>query len=280
MLAFFLMVALGLLAAAFSGAALAFDGSYYLFSTIENLYPMVPNRREIHRLLLQTPLFAGQYTSDLGVLQAIMGVTYALVPFLALLLAWWMTRDRAPGMFLWAALGILIGPLAGQFAFISEGAMVVQLAWALFLGALLGFRRREWLPAALAGLVMFVSHPYAFALFGLAALLALIRARDPARRRDALATAAVLVVVAALAAWRFFSGMNDYEAEQLFALEMLQRRFFSALAGLPLLGILCAVVAGWFALNGRRRGLQIGALLLAGLSFTLWGAIPALWQDI
>ncbi|MCC7207118.1 MAG: hypothetical protein IT323_07430, partial [Anaerolineae bacterium] len=42
----------------------------------------------------------------------------------------------------------------------------------------------------------------------------------------------------------------------------------------------CAVVAGWFALNGRRRGLQIGALLLAGLSFTLWGAIPALWQDI
>lgn len=279
MLAFFLSVAVGLLGAALSGAALAFDGSYYLFSTIENLVPMAPNRREVHRLLLQAPLFASHYTSDVGLLQAIMGISYALAPFLALLLAWWMVRDRAPGMFVWAALGILIAPLPGQFTFISEGAIVVQFAWALFLGALLGFRRREWLPAALAGALIFFSHPYAFVLFGLAALLALVPARSPARRRDALATAALLALVAALAAWRFFSGMSDYEAGQI-SIDVFQRRFFSALVGLPLAGLLCALLAGWLVVLRERRRSQVRLLLLAGVAFAVWAAIPALWQDI
>jgi hypothetical protein len=86
-----------------------------------------------------------------------------------------------------------------------------------------------------------------------------------------------LALVAALAAWHFFSGMSDYEAGQL-TLDTFQGRFISTLVGLPLAGLVFALLAGWLIIVRRR--FPSGPLLLAGIAFAVWAAIPVLWQDI
>jgi hypothetical protein len=283
---FFLIVAAALATAALCGAAATYDGSYYLYRLLEQGSPFVPNRRLIHAPLQALAVLAGRLDDGLLVPAAAFGLVYASMPWLALLACWWVVRRSAPRSFVWAAFGIGIATLPGQIAFISEGTIVVQLAWVLWLGILAGIRREARPILPLVALIAFFSHPSGGALLALAAGLALLMgARHPEQRRAQWTWAAVLAALAAGAAVRFATGANDYELAQLSS-ALYAGRFWSSVAGPPLVVLLGAATAGLALLLGPRlqarpgteRRIVSASLSVTGVVAALYAASPRLWQ--
>src|ERR1700754_3837231 len=141
--AYFLLAGVGLFVAAFSGAALAWDGSVYLFQLLDDQRPFVPHYRLINIVLQAPVLILSMLTGDLAVLRAAFGLVYASIPLLALAASWWVVRQFAPELFVWAALGIGFGMLPGQFNFVAEALLSVLLFWPLGLAILVGLRRQH-----------------------------------------------------------------------------------------------------------------------------------------
>lgn len=245
---FFLLISGILLAAGVLGMSMTYDGSYYLYASLTDGSPMVPNSREIHGLAERVPLLLSQFTRDPGLLQASFGVTYALITIAAVVAAWWVVKDRARHLFVWAALGILIAPLPGQLAFISDGAIVMQLAWTLWLVALLGVRPRDLLAIIPFTVLIFISHPTGFVLFGITAGLALFRRGVGWPTR--LFWAGVWLVISAAAYLRFAAIATPYERQQL-SLNVMFNEFFSSVFGYPLLSLICAWMIGLLLLRPR-----------------------------
>lgn len=284
---FFLIMSVALGVAVACGSALTYDGSYYLYSLLEQGYPFVPNRRLLHAPLQSVVVLASQFTDNVFILHLVFGVAYVSMPLLALLACWWIVRQRAPGLFVWAAFGIGISTLPGQITFISEGAIVLQFTWALYL-AILTEIRREHLPLLLLiALMMFFAHPGGWILFALAAALSVLTGiRFPAQRRARWLRAALFAMLAVGAYVRFVSGANVYELEQL-GFSLLLTRFTSSVIGTPLIMLLGAGIAGlalllsaWFgSWRGRRQRVIFGALLVSGLAAALFATVPLFWLD-
>src|SRR2546423_15486135 len=126
---YFLLVSIALCIAAMCGAALSWDGSYYLYKPLDTQSPFVLHSRPINVALQWPVLVASHITSDIRVLNAVFGLMHASVPLIALAASWWIVRNRAPGLFVWAALGICLGTLPGVFQLTSDAIDVVQLFW-------------------------------------------------------------------------------------------------------------------------------------------------------
>jgi hypothetical protein len=276
------------------GVALTYDGAYYLFRVLEDGAVFVPNRRTLHGVLQAPVLLASQSTRDVFTLHLVFGASYVTVTLIALWASWWVVRRARPTLFVWPAFGVCLALLPGQITLISEGAMVIQLMWPVYL-MLLSQPRLIYIPvAALLLFVTFFTHPTAPVLIGLAAVLAILSGlAQPTWRRGRLMAALALSVIAVGAWVRAASGLNPYEAEQL-SLSMLGQRFTTSMLGLPLIMLLAAGVAA-LAVLGRRvpmrpglawlrpgaasRHLLLGALIIAGGAASLWAAVPFFWVD-
>ncbi len=286
------LVGIGVLVAGLADAALVWDGASLLFDVLDQQAPATPHYRFVHLPFDVVVLLASALTSDLSLLRRVFGLAYAAVPLIALATSWWVVRARSMLLFTWAALGIGLGTLPGQFQFTSEAIMATQLVWPIFLATLTRSEAR-FLPL-LAGLSLAIlfAHPFAIVLFAFAAGMAwLTGERNPVersnRRRVAL-TYVALAVAAGLKSWLLRS---DYESDAL-SLDFVRYALSSSFTGLPLIAIACAWIAGALLLSApilQARShpgqpwaaiARAGALVCvggAGLALFIWGSDSSLW---
>ncbi|HLZ27578.1 MAG TPA: hypothetical protein VKV73_09685 [Chloroflexota bacterium] len=284
-LAFFALVGAGLVAAVVDDAPLTWDGAYYLFKALDLQTPFVSTNRLINAALQAPVVVASYFTSDLGVLRRVFDAAYVLVPLVSLASAWWLCRGR-PGLFKWPALGICVASLPGRMFFVGESTMATDLFWPLLLGLLLvDFHAGDLLLLALLAAGLWASHPIAVALFGLAGLIAAVRAWRSDRRWWAVGLVCLLLAVT-----RALLPLSGYELESATAAR-LGDAFSNSVAGKPLLALACTagVVIVWLLRpllvreSSRRLGLlydmaAAGLILLAGVILTVWASHPEQWE--
>jgi hypothetical protein len=295
---YFGLVIAALGVAVLSGGALLWDGSYYLYATLDTQTPFLPNHRYI-AVVLETPVLeAYHFTHNMYVLKLVFGLTYAMIPLLSLAVSWLIVRRTAPALFVWAALGFGFGTLMLQLFFVAEATISVQLMWPVILAVIT--RPRWWTRVAvgLLSLIAFFTHPFALALFAVAAGLAVVVGiRYRAERLEKWLWAFGFVILGAVGVHRFASLQTNYETDQI-SLQILQLHYQQALQGLPILafGAVGLAIALLFAapyLQGRQKLWQqrwaqadltmllytaeLASLLAAGALFATWAVVPRLW---
>jgi len=291
--AYFALIGLSLLILAVSGAALSWDGAYYLYQVLNTQTFFTPNARYVNIPLQAPTLLASHLTSNLSALSLVFGLSYAALPLATLLIAWWFVRAEAPSLFAWAALGTGLALLPGQFALINEGQQVVFVFWPIALAPLVRLRPPQWVALAALSAAGFVTHPLAAPLFAATAVVAIVvglRRRDLRRQDWTMAGAFSLLAIGA--SLRFTQQHSAYETDQL-SLDTLQTAFRTALAGFPLLALCCVAVASlclfvapvlatWGRSDGgataATRALELLCIAGAGLLLLLWAANPREWM--
>jgi hypothetical protein len=238
---YFILVAGALIVAAICGDALAWDGSYYLFETLDNQTPYAPHGR-LHDLLLNLPaLEASHLIQDFTIIRLVFNLSYIILPLATLAASWLIVRKRAPALFVWPALAIGLGTLPGQISLTSEGIQAAQLGWPILLATLLRLEWR-WFPVALAfAAVVFVAHPTGSAVFGLSALVAAVigfRHREDRWKMWGWACGLAVLAVAC-----FLLVYTDaYETGQM-SMSLQEAHFRSSVAGMPLYALLLTWIA-------------------------------------
>lgn len=267
------------LVAAACRAALTWDGSYYLFATLDRQAPFVAHGRVLVGAVLWPVVWLSRLTGDVDVLAAVFSLLYALVPVVALTGAWVLARPR-PDLFAWAVLAICLGTLPGQLFWVSEAVIAVQLGWPVLVWAATGAPRRGLPVAAAFAVATLLAHPFAAPMLGLAAglvVLDLLRGRGSGTGRRI----AVVVVLLAVGAGRLLLVAQTGYEESSATLEVVVRHFREGVLGLPLV----ALVAGWSAgallllvRRGRARDLAAGVLAaVAAGALLVWAADPGRW---
>jgi hypothetical protein len=218
-------------------------------------------------------------------LALIFNLTYISTILFSLWLCWRVVKHKQPRLFVWAACGICLVNLPGQIGLISEGAMLLQLIFPIYLAILVGVDYCHWAFVVPFSLLIAFSHPLAALMLGSAALLALLE-----RNRGVAAFMICLTVGAVI--W-FISGITPYESSILTD-SALGTRFVSAVLGLPLLVLLLGWLAGlalllpmlrlrWqlFArfpenLNDYAAQRLLTVAIIAGI---IWALFPTFWID-
>jgi hypothetical protein len=287
---FFGLIAGALLIVTLTGGALSWDGSYILYKLVDSKEPFVVHSRW-YVIPLQLPaLLASLFTHDLTVLQTLFSLTYTAIPLIALGLSWLVVRRQHPALFIWAVFGIGLGTLPGQFSFVNDANVAIQLCWPLLLAVLTGLPRRQ-LPIVLGvSVILLVTHPEAVVFFallaGLCGLLAILRA-EGAPRRHLLIWAAILAGFSGLTVLKFLIFHTEYETDQL-TIDTLLDHFQAAVWGLPLAAIGCSWLAGLalFLRSQLKNSVaakicgvtELAALLATGLLLFIWARDPHFWE--
>lgn len=234
---FFGLIGGGLIFAALSRAALTWDGSYILFKALDSQTPFIAHGRWFTVILQLPALLLSKVTDNMTLLGIVFSLCYAAIPFIALLLAWWVVRRVNPGLFVWAAFGIALVSLPGQFFFVSEALLALQLSWPFLLAFMVGVRRESWIIVSGLAVSLFLSHPIVIPIFMLAGIIGLVRGWVLVEERRYMwiwaAGCSLLAIVAAL---RFFVRSDNYESDQLSA-DVLGTHFSRAVVGLPLIAL-------------------------------------------
>jgi hypothetical protein len=288
---YFGLISVALGYTAVSGGALSWDGSYVLFKMLDTQSPFVAHNRVVNVPLHWIVLLVNRYTSDVSILQMVFGLVYAVIPLGALALSWWIVRHEAPSLFIWAALGVGVGTLPGQFCLICEAMTAVSLFWPMMLAILTYIRKRHAPVVVLLVIAMFFTHPMAMVLLALSAGLAFaVGLRFRAERGWLWMWAVGLSAIAAVKACVFWWIPSEYEFGQA-SLDILRFHFDVAVAGLPLWAMLCAWCAGAmiFVAQLLRRApgrqwtfcsyaIAWASLATAGGILVLWARDPQLWK--
>ncbi|HYR94248.1 MAG TPA: hypothetical protein VEP48_08600 [Methylomirabilota bacterium] len=270
------------LVAAISGLPLVWDGSFLLFTVLNDQQPMVIYNRFVNSLLTAPVLAASALTEDLGILRLVFNLSYEAVPFVALLASWVVVRRARPDLFVWPVLGIGLALLPGLAVPTASSIIAAQLFWPLFLAALVPPSSRLVLALSVAlGVVVAFSHPIAAALLVLLAIAGWI---ERGRSRPAgLAWLTGCLALALLNVVWLTSQLDAYQAhiaEPIVALNILGW----ALVGPQSLGLGFTAFAAWLLYRGggdpRARGRARMTIVIAALPFVVWAAIPSLWGNV
>jgi hypothetical protein len=173
----------GLRLSAVSGAAMAWDGSYFLFKIVDLQSPVPPHGRLVNIPFHWMVLLANRFTSDLSVLQTVFGLVDAAIPFMALALSWWVVRGYAEPLFIWVALGVGFGTLAWQLGFVNEALFAILLFWPIMLAILARILTRRTPTIFLLVISLFFTHHTSIILFTLAAGCAFVMTFSSQYRR-------------------------------------------------------------------------------------------------
>jgi hypothetical protein len=283
------IVALGF--AGISGAPLSWDGSYILFKILDLQSSIPAHDRFINIPLHWVVLFVSHFTNDLSILQMVFGLVYAAIPLMVLVMSWWVVRGHAETLFIWAALGIGLGTLPGQFCFICEAILAVLLFWPVILAILVRMHKNHVPIVLMLVIATFFAHFVSIMLFILGAGLAFaigLRSRDD--RRWMWMWAFGFGAMAALKSLIFLVSPSAYEMSQL-STDVMKFHFDIAVAGLPLMSVICT----WFAasmifisqLLSRYpkhnfspiiHSIGLISLTIAGGLLVIWARDPYLWR--
>ena len=171
------VIALGYAIAAVLGLGLAYDGSFFLFQTLNTGQPLVPYNRFVHWPLLEPLVVARSLTESPRALAAILTFSYLMVPLVSLVASWWIVRRKQPRLFVWSVIGIGLVSLPGQPFMVSEGIMAIQLSWPILLAFLAGDPRDHRLIIVAFSLVLAFAHPTAVPILGAIAVAGMLLGR-------------------------------------------------------------------------------------------------------
>ncbi len=289
---YFAVISSALVLAAVSGGALLWDGSYYLYRILDTHIPVERFPGSLDTLLALPVLLAAGLTNQVAVLQAIFGLTYALVPILSLALSWWIVRRQAPSLFIWPALGIGVGTLMLQLHLVAEPIISIQLFWPVLMAILTRPRRQVYPVALLLCLALLFVHPLSIILFAIAGITTLVLAwRDPSDRLDRVLLAIGFGVLAAIAAIKY-SPIQSSLASEGITPAGLQSSFDSSMMGIPTFGFLgiYAVTAILFIvplLNSKLPSwwkllfyaIEFVGLVVIGGLFLMWAGDVRWWSS-
>lgn len=274
---FFLLLALGLLASVVSGAALSYDGAYYMFEVTDTGIPLAPYSRLPDLLLHYPVVLMRRLTSNAGALITVFGTLHVIFPLLSLLLCWIIVRRFRPSLFYWPAIGVCIATLPGQFDFVSEAIAEVQLFWPLLLWILVGMPA-YFLPAIIVIVPMlFFLHPASAPLFAMTAFVVL--AVGWACKMPWWKPALTTLVCCTLAVTRYEMIRAGYESQQL-SVSSQSQAIRDSLLGLPLAALLCGVACScaYFLLLHANSAHAARRLVVGGCYMSLLGCFLLLVQ--
>ena len=283
------LVLLATLFAVVSDAALSWDGSHYLFRTLNDQSPFVPHERTINVPLHWAVLAVGHLTENAALLRATFGVAHVVFPLLSLVASWWVVRDHAPALLVWPAIGIGVALLPGIFNFSSEAIKTYVLFWPVLLAVLLGMRDIHAPLVAFILLLGFIAHPAAGALMLFVGAIALVVALTQRARWAVMLAWSLAMVLGAIL--RISLVRPGYESSEL-SIDKQIGYFEIAVWGLPLAALVLALLASLLVLfegrattyvGGRRPSpMRIGALVAlagAGVILVYWAAHGRMWTE-
>src|SRR5882724_667850 len=122
-------------------APMIWDGAYQFCLTLIKQHPYSYLTR-FHSYVLWLPtVWLSHFTDNLTLLKFAYGLPFTLAPAFSVLASWWMVRDRAPHLMLWAIFGAAAGPLPGQIFIINDSILQQHMFWPVYLGILV---RLDW----------------------------------------------------------------------------------------------------------------------------------------
>jgi hypothetical protein len=226
-----IFVALGGLVGAVCGVALNWDGSAYLFDTLDSRAPFVAHGRLVDVVTEAPTLFAQNFTDRLAILRLVFGISYLAIPAVALLASYVVVRQKRKGLFVWPVLAICVATLPGQVNPSSEALQAAQLVWPALLAAIVGLDRHDWLAwlaVVTTGVYVALAHPFGVLLLGGVLIVGLVY-----RHRSMAVLAGLLVVTALLNTWLT---ADPYQGNRI-TVDVVSYGFDKAIAGAPLLAM-------------------------------------------
>jgi hypothetical protein len=270
--------AIGLLFGAISGMALSWDGSYYLFNTLESRQPFEPHARFVNAVTQAPTLLSQNFTDQLPILRLVYGISYMAIPLVALLASWVVLRRGHRHMFVWSVLALLVATLPGQVNATCEALQSAQLTWPILLAAIVGIERGDrltWVVVVITGLFAAVAHPFGVALMAGVLLVCLFGRR----RREAT----LVTVLLAIAAANALSSFDPYETDRITA-TVIGTGLDRAIFGGPLIAIAASAIGAALIAFGNRTkhgtllaatGVACQVLAIAALEH--WARDPSQW---
>ncbi len=285
---FFAAVLVALAALILFRGPLAWDGGWILFAILDSRSPVRYADRLANLPLHSVVLIAARLTDNLRVLESVFSLVYAGIPVLGLALSWWTVRRVDRRLFVWPALGIGLATLPGQFNFLSDSIMALNLFWPVYLWILCAAPPFALPVATLLAAAVFFMHPVAMPLFVLGALVAFLLAlKRPEVRTRMIVVAGTLAVGAAARLVLFFVTRTPYESAET-SLSMQLQHLTTGIARLAV----AAEAAVWVAalavflrprLSARPACARVLALTAwagvsaAGLLLLGWASNPLRW---
>jgi hypothetical protein len=273
----------------YCGTPLIWDGAYQFAITVIQRWPYYYNDR-FHSFIVWLPVvWAERVTRNHNVLEFIYGLPFCMAPVVGLLVSWWVVREYAPGLIIWAIFGVAAAALPGQIFIINDSIFQQHLFWPVFLGAMVPL---TWPKRIVLGvLVAFqFSHQIGIVLLAGAAVAAAVAAmRDREMRNELLIRFALLMALAGAAIWKAHHWPDSY-AEREFTWLALWQRWAMGVAGCPIAGLcfmwLAAAVlfvdAHFVRFDPPRTKRRFTAVVLAcaaaaGVIWVYWACHPHLW---
>lgn len=165
-------VALGMVMAAWCMVSLTWDGSYYVYCTLQYQRMMIPHHRWINELLLWPGLALSGLYENPAWFARLYGAMFYGVMLTSFVLGMGMLRGKLAPMRHWLVALVLFVPLPGIMCPCSE-AFTALFLFALLMAAIWA-RLCRWtmLPGAVATWLLWGTHPSAALLYGGAAICA------------------------------------------------------------------------------------------------------------
>ena len=283
----------GYAVAAFKLAAVSWDGSWYLFRSLQDQTPFIPHCRYGTYPILWLVVMASHIIPDPQTLGAGYGLLLALFPLGSLALSWYFLRgERDSPLRIWPALGILLTPLPGQFCLMSEATPAAQLLWpmlAILVTGPHGWAGRVWL-IVLSAFLGFL-HPTAALIFALAAGVSGWQARSrPGAGREHWIWAGIFGALSVGELILTSFAVSYYERSQM-SMAQVWEQLGTSVLGFPLLLLILVYLLGfiilaeagvtrrWPVLRSVRGvyALICVAMLWGGLR---WSAHPENWRGL
>jgi hypothetical protein len=271
-------VILGLTAAfaCWCRAPLIWDGAYQFDMTLALQHPYVYLTR-FHTWFLWWPtVWASHFTSNIMILQTLYGLPFLLAPMASVLLSWWMVKDHAPHLIIWAVFGVAAATLPGQIFVINDSIFQQHLFWPVLLGMMVPVTDDRRIVRA--GLIVFqLAHPIGVPLlFGGMVAVALVAIADRTHRRMLLSNALMLGTVCALAVVKIvvsnsIERFHDTYAAHQATWEVVVGEWRRGVLGAPIQGLVWIWVGGGLLL-AQRELRRRGGSAVAGAAIAL-GAV-------
>lgn len=273
--------------AAWSLVALSWDGSNYLFRSLQTGVPAIFHHRYSNFPMLFPLVEARAFIDAPAWLGIGYGLLLSLTPLLSLVASLRLLRgpELAP-LRIWPVLGILLGTLPGEVCLMSEASLAVQAFWPLVAFSLAGAPRRGIAWMALFIPYLFFLHPTAAMMFALAVALCLAGAIFRAEgRRAAITWACIFGAAAACRLLHSIFYASSYERAEL-AWKPNWDAFLGAVWGWPiillaaiyLLAFACLAtgMGKWDPRIARRWVVAAGAAVLGAGCW--WASDVILWN--
>ena len=264
------------------------DGSYqFCFSLIKQRPYFYLTR--FHSYVLWLPMvYLSHFTDNITALKLAYGLPFTLAPAFSLCASWWIVRDRAPRLILWAIFGVAASPLPGQIFIINDSIFQQHMFWPVYLGLLVPLRSPQAIFLSLLVLFQFSHQIGLLLLAGGAGAAMLLAIRRKENRVELRIKAYLLIILAELALWKIFHFPDSY-AQREFTWERIHESWQYGVEGYPLRGVLFMCGAGAAVLLHRlsphRRSWRTGLLVVAALclagamvNWTFWAADSHKWS--